>query len=330
MELTSVIPVYNGLPYLAELLVSFEAQTRRPDRIVILDNCSTDQTVELVKQFAHRLPIQLVQRPENIGSLRNFNEALDLAATTDLLHLVSHDDVLEPQFFARLVPLVADRPGRALAFSKFVEIDQTGAITRPYHGPASPQPRVLSQHEFLVRQAELNHVYLQTALFKTDRQPPPVHFRDHWQQAADVLFFAEHAQHCNSLVELPEALVRFRIHATSATGTNTGKLSAFVIEEWRAMTEIAKLLHEGLFTRWLRRQKLRCIFAARTHVKFQRLREKSPDFAAEIARAGRQIAGPVCWPLGQLAVTLRDLRQKQRHPPKSEARPSRPSGPSGA
>jgi glycosyltransferase involved in cell wall biosynthesis len=276
---------------------------------VVLDNCSTDHTVDLVRQFATRLPIQLLQRPENIGSLRNFNEALDIASTTDFLHLVSHDDVLEPQFFARLLPLVANSPGRALAFSKFVEIDQTGAITRPYRGTTSPQPRVLSQREFLIRQAELNHVYLQTALFKTDRQPAPVHFRDHWQQAADVLFFAEHAPHCRLLVELPEPLVRFRIHPTSATGTNTGKLNAFVLEEWRAMNEIAKLIPEGPATRWLRHQKLRCIFAARTQVKIQRLQGKSPAFADEISRAGKKIAGPLCWPLGKVAVTLRDFRQ---------------------
>ncbi len=313
-ELTSVIPVYNGLPYIEELLASLEAQTRRPDRVVVLDNCSTDRTVECVKQFATRLPIQLVRRPENIGSLRNFNEALDLASSTDFLHLTSHDDILEPSFFERMLPLVDQTPGRALAHSQFTPIDAAGRLADPHFVAGTGPAQELSLRQFLGRQAELQHVYIQTALFKTNRQPPPVHFQDGWQQAADVLFFAEHASHCTRLVTLPQALVRFRIHAGSATGRSVKNVGVFVGEEWRVMTEIARMIREGAAAHWLRLQKLRCIFAARTQVKIQRFSREAPEVVGDVATLGRQLAGPVAWALGGLAVMVRDRLRSLRQP----------------
>ena len=54
--------LYNGERFIQEQLDSFVRQTRLPDELVISDNCSTDQTVEFVREFAARAPspIQLL------------------------------------------------------------------------------------------------------------------------------------------------------------------------------------------------------------------------------------------------------------------------------
>jgi len=43
-----VIPVRNGMPFLAETLMSVRRQTRPADEIVVVDNCSTDDTREFL------------------------------------------------------------------------------------------------------------------------------------------------------------------------------------------------------------------------------------------------------------------------------------------
>jgi len=59
--------------------------------------------------------------------------------------------------------------------------------------------------------------------------------------------------------------------------------------------------------RWLRMQKLQCLFSARTRVKMQMFRDQ-PDYAREIAEVGKGKVGGLQWMLGGLAVKLRDLR----------------------
>mgnify|MGYP002836400680 FL=1 len=46
-RLVTVIPVYNGERFLQATLESVAAQTRRPDRVIIQDNCSTDGTAAI-------------------------------------------------------------------------------------------------------------------------------------------------------------------------------------------------------------------------------------------------------------------------------------------
>ena len=49
--LVTVIPVYNGDRFLEATLESVACQTRRPDRVIIQDNCSTDGTHRIAKAF---------------------------------------------------------------------------------------------------------------------------------------------------------------------------------------------------------------------------------------------------------------------------------------
>ena len=50
-RLVTVIPVYNGEPFLKATLQSVVAQTRRPDCVIIQDNCSTDGTAAIAREF---------------------------------------------------------------------------------------------------------------------------------------------------------------------------------------------------------------------------------------------------------------------------------------
>jgi glycosyltransferase involved in cell wall biosynthesis len=50
-QLVTVIPVYNGERFLEATLESVANQTRRPDRVIIPDNCSTDGTRRIALAF---------------------------------------------------------------------------------------------------------------------------------------------------------------------------------------------------------------------------------------------------------------------------------------
>ena len=107
---------YNGGKYLQEQLDSFVAQTRRPDELVITDDGSTDDTLEVIKRFAQDAPFKVVwsQNKENLGYAGNFNAAL-MKTTGDLVFLSDQDDVWFPDKIERLEGL-AETDQRTFVF----------------------------------------------------------------------------------------------------------------------------------------------------------------------------------------------------------------------
>lgn len=85
---------YNGEKYILEQLKSFITQTRQPDELIITDDCSTDRTVEVLKNFQKNAPfsVKIYINDTNLGYTQNFNKALQLCSG-DLVFLSDQDDV---------------------------------------------------------------------------------------------------------------------------------------------------------------------------------------------------------------------------------------------
>jgi glycosyltransferase involved in cell wall biosynthesis len=307
---TCVIPAYNAERFLEETLLSVAAQRRLPDRLIILDNCSTDSTPRIVSDFRARFPkvhCEWQRNEKNVGALGNFNRALAYAKDTDFLHLLSADDLITPEFFERVVPPIERVEGRALAYSHLQFIDQQGRKLPPIRENSRKPPVEVGKRQFLEKQSDLNHLYCQSVILKTARLPSPIFFHEDWLQAADVVFFSEWALHSEKIIEVPEPLCLYRMHPQSATGGNILNLQAWVMEEWRAMQTVAKMMPPAAFGDWLGAHRRRCIFAARSKVKMQTMRSNHPDYARKIGCAALQTVGRFHWWLGNLAVVVRDF-----------------------
>src|SRR5437879_6081673 len=114
--LTTVIPVHNGEKYIGATLASVAAQKRRPDRVIVLDNCSTDGTRDVVTKFRD-LHCEWIQNERNLGLFGNLNRALAFAEGTDFLHLLHADDLILPEFYERAITALTETRDRALAYS---------------------------------------------------------------------------------------------------------------------------------------------------------------------------------------------------------------------
>ena len=62
-NIITVIPVYNGEKFIRQTLESVARQTLRPDRVIVQDNCSTDRTPEIAREF----PTVRMLRQTNLG-----------------------------------------------------------------------------------------------------------------------------------------------------------------------------------------------------------------------------------------------------------------------
>jgi glycosyltransferase involved in cell wall biosynthesis len=107
-----VTPVYNGSKYLAECIESILAQTYPNWEYVIVDNCSTDSSLEIAQSYAQKDPRIRVHRNQTfVGMVENHNIALRLISPESVYCKVVHaDDWLFPQCLADMVTLAETHP----------------------------------------------------------------------------------------------------------------------------------------------------------------------------------------------------------------------------
>src|SRR5882724_6440043 len=97
-NIITIIPVFNGEKFIRATLQSVAGQTVRPDRLIVLDNCSTDGTEKIVREF-QPLKCEYIRNPTNLGLFGNCNRALEFASETKYLLLLCADDLIGPRFF---------------------------------------------------------------------------------------------------------------------------------------------------------------------------------------------------------------------------------------
>jgi glycosyltransferase involved in cell wall biosynthesis len=114
---TALVPTYNGAAFIMRTLESLAAQTWPHLEILIGDDCSTDDTLEVVRRFAADHPnTRILQRGANLGWLRNSNDLM-ANARGELMFFAFHDDVVAPIYVEKLVRALAGNERAVLAFS---------------------------------------------------------------------------------------------------------------------------------------------------------------------------------------------------------------------
>ena len=96
-----VIPTYNRANYLKMAIESVLKQSHKDFHIYILDNCSTDNTSEVIDLFKSE-QLTHIKNPTNLGFVGNLNKALQ-TGSSELLHIFHDDDILESDFLESVV-----------------------------------------------------------------------------------------------------------------------------------------------------------------------------------------------------------------------------------
>jgi len=95
-QISVIVPVYNCADTLARAIESAQRQTLSDIEIIIVDDCSTDNSYEIAEGLAQKDPrIKAVRLPTNGGASVARNTALDLA-TSEWIAVLDSDDWYEP------------------------------------------------------------------------------------------------------------------------------------------------------------------------------------------------------------------------------------------
>lgn len=103
-ELVSIlIPVYNRQDLIEETVRSAMAQIYKDIEIIVVDNCSTDNTWEVLKKLSlEDKRIKIFQNPTNIGPVRNWLRCID-EASGKYGKILWSDDLIAPEFIEKTV-----------------------------------------------------------------------------------------------------------------------------------------------------------------------------------------------------------------------------------
>ena len=127
-EFSVVIPVRNGEQFIAAALESVLNQTYQRFNIIVLENCSQDRTLEIIRSYAEpRITIYPAEEPLSIEE--NWERILHLDLL-EYLTILGHDDLLYPDFLQEIVHLIEAEPEAAFYHTHFDFINAANDVIR--------------------------------------------------------------------------------------------------------------------------------------------------------------------------------------------------------
>jgi glycosyltransferase involved in cell wall biosynthesis len=158
--LTVVLPNFNHARFLPHALQALLAQTRPANEVIIIDDASTDDSIEVIERYLPKIGnAKLVRNEKNVGVVCNMNTGLRMAQGS-LLAFCAADDVVYPTFFERILKLLHEFPHAAFASARTAIIDDEGTRTSVLSHPVP-----LNEPGFIGPQAAARHLMRDDAWF---------------------------------------------------------------------------------------------------------------------------------------------------------------------
>jgi hypothetical protein len=209
-----VIPCYNYGKFLTESVNSILCQEDVDIRILIIDDCSPDNTQEIGERLAsiHEC-IEFRRHTFNKGHIETYNEGIEWA-NSDLFLLLSADDYILPGSLGRAAKIMADRPDLSFVFGSAILQYDEGALVRnePLSRYGGSVPTVLSCHDFVQALGGQNIVPTPTAVVRTSAQKQTGGYSKELPHAGDLaMWLLLAAAGPVGFINEPQAV--YRIHA---------------------------------------------------------------------------------------------------------------------
>ena len=126
LTLSVVMANYNKERYIAEAIESVLEQSLKPDEFIIIDDVSTDNSVEIIKNYAKKNSIiKFIRNNENKGLYYTLNFCLR-EASKDYIAFPGSDDKFLPGCFEKLMNMLSQFPHAGLCTAHEALIDEYG------------------------------------------------------------------------------------------------------------------------------------------------------------------------------------------------------------
>lgn len=242
-RISVIVPVYNSRPYLDRCIVSILQQSFSDFEAIFIDDCSSDGSASLVRQFARndsRIVLSVHPKNKGPGAARNTGVAM---ARADYVTFVDSDDFIAPNFFETMMS--ASEDGKFdIVETGCRAIDKDDNVLWDY----TPPPMKIenlgldTDSVFLVREWGVTQKLWKRALFRNDIKFPEGVF---WEDIAVVPTMIVVAQ---SLARVDFIGYNYLQHTASITNSRSVK---HILDLFRAFDYfIAHLRKRNIFEKY--------------------------------------------------------------------------------
>lgn len=212
---------YNGERYLEDQLNSFLAQTRFPDELVVCDDGSSDDSMQILEAFRRKAPfsVEVCRNNKSLGSTKNFEKAIQLC-TGDIVFLSDQDDVWVAEKIERVAREFANHPEAGYVFSDALVVDD---LLQPLGYTMWDREKFTRlQRELFSRGRQLevltkHNVVTGTAMaFRSDRTALFCPIPENWVHDGWIALIASAAGGGGRLID--DCLVKYRQHSEQLIG----------------------------------------------------------------------------------------------------------------
>lgn len=125
INISIALCTYNGAKYLKEQLESIMQQTVLPDEMIICDDGSVDETLEIIEEFKKgvKFKLNIYHNEKTLGSTKNFEKAIKLCKE-DIIVLCDQDDIWLPHKLEETKNVFISNPKAGYVFTNGILIDE--------------------------------------------------------------------------------------------------------------------------------------------------------------------------------------------------------------
>jgi glycosyltransferase involved in cell wall biosynthesis len=210
-----VVPCYKLAHLLPQCVNSILAQTYREFEVLIMDNCSPDETPAVAASF-HDSRVKHIRNETNLGHVRNYNKGIGLSRGKYVWVLSADDALRSPHVLDRFVGVMERESSVGFVFCRAVEVRERteGGIVR--WADCGEADRIWNGRTFLTRLIEHNRIVMSSGLVRKECYDKVALFPVDMPYACDWYLWCICALY-NSVAYLSEPMVYCRVHAASLT-----------------------------------------------------------------------------------------------------------------
>jgi len=239
---TVLMTVYNGGEYLKESVRSVISQTFRDFEFLIVNDCSTDDSVKTIESFNDERII-VHNNENNMGQTKSLNVGLKLARGKYVARMDA-DDMAFPMWLEILTEYFRNYPDYAAIGSAAIVIDENGKKKEICRLPAS-------SHEIIFRiffAPPMNHV---SVLLNKEIIMKNGGYDENFKITQDYELWSSLIRNGYKLLNIPDILVAYRIHSRSigfmeANRKGLEEKSETILRNVNAMTNFKITFEEAI------------------------------------------------------------------------------------
>lgn len=211
-----IVPNYNHAPYLKQRVDSILGQTYQDFELILLDDCSTDGSREVIESYRNNPHVShIVYNEHNSGSaFRQWDKGIVLAQG-EWIWVAESDDYAEPIFLERMMNEVAKVPDCSLAYAATWWVDEKG--NNMWNNSKGDDIIIHCGNDFIHKKMAISNsiANVSECIFRRDCYRPSESYRyEHMRLCGDWLFYILLAEQ-GTVVELTKPLNYYRQHSSN-------------------------------------------------------------------------------------------------------------------